>query len=62
MFLTFFVVVIHARVPESMLFLYSQMFMKSNDKFVVSGYQLFDYIHIFINVGVNSSNYFNDVK
>ena len=52
------------------------MFMRSNDKFVVSGYQLFDFIHIFINVfkltnvnpnqpctlGVNSSNYFNDVK
>ena len=50
--------------------------MRSNDKFVVSGYQLFDFIHIFINVfkltdvnpnqpctlGVNSSNYFNDVK
>ena len=76
MFLTCFVVVIHARVPESMPFLYDQMFMRSNDKFVVSGYQLFDCTHIFINVfkltdvnpnqpytlGVNSSNYFNDVK
>ena len=52
------------------------MFMRSNDKFVASRYQLFDFIHIFISVfeltdvnpnqpctlGVNSSNYFNDVK
>ena len=52
------------------------MFTRSNDKFVASRYQLFDFIHIFISVfeltdvnskqpctlGVNSSNYFNDVK
>ena len=57
-------------------FLYSHMFMRSNDKFVASIYQLFNFIYIFISLfrltdvnpnqlctfGVNSSNYFNDVK